>query len=68
MSGFVLPPLFSLKLSMGTERRSHFERDVGLLILGGVTTIITSAMTFHDLSSHNAIQVPGQTITAGDHM
>lgn len=48
MAGFVLPPLFCLQLSSKSKSQERLG-DVALLVLGTMTTIITSAMTFSDL-------------------
>ena len=66
MTGFVLPPLFSIRLKKANQLKCSF--DVCLLLVGLVTTAITSTMTFHNLLDYSTIEVPKQTITAGDHM
>ena len=50
MTGFVLPPLFCLRLTNGTN--PGFLRDVGLLLVGLIATAVTSAMTFNDLMAY----------------
>ncbi|KAL3816074.1 hypothetical protein ACHAXA_009712 [Cyclostephanos tholiformis] len=48
-TGFVLPPLFRLKLSTGGKCWPECLCDVGALVLAVVATSITSALTFREL-------------------
>ena len=66
MTGFVLPPLFSIQLKKA--RQQECRSDFCLLLVGIITTAITSAMTFRNLVDYSAIKVHKQTVTAGDHM
>ena len=46
---FVLPPLFSIQLKKGKQEVCPYE--FGLLALGLLTTVVTSAMTFRNLTN-----------------
>ncbi|KAL7488907.1 hypothetical protein ACHAW6_014500 [Cyclotella cf. meneghiniana] len=52
MTGFVLPPIFCLRL---TNSAHPGVFDVGLLLVGLITTAVTSAMTFHDLMTYSKL-------------
>lgn len=59
MTGFVLPPLFCIQLSTreknifkgGLELDSATLCDLVVLVIGVVTTVVTSIMTFRELVS-----------------
>mmetsp|Transcript_37966 Transcript_37966/g.66558 ORF Transcript_37966/g.66558 Transcript_37966/m.66558 type:complete len:468 (-) Transcript_37966:117-1520(-) len=47
--GFVLPPLFCIQLSNQKGIDSGLLCDAGVLVLGVITTVITSSLTFREL-------------------
>ena len=63
MTGFVYPPLFSLSLKTlrCDMQQKHYLGDAGLLLLGLMTTGITSVMTFRDLVNYSTIKIPDET-------
>jgi hypothetical protein len=68
MTGFVLPPLFSIRLKQKALKHASC-RDIGFLLLGVVTTVITSAITFRSLVDYSTVMATedDQSITAGYH-
>ena len=60
MVGFVLPPLFIIQLSSQSKQSSEMMDtvhiwDVAALVLGIITTVVTSVMTFHELMARAEI-------------